>query len=313
MSIFSKVIGEITGSNTTKRRENDLNKATGEYQQGLYGQGDTLRALLAELQKAVAGQYQNARMGRTQAQGNYNNYLGGLRTQSANENDSLINRLLQQITGELDNSANSQRQAFQKYASADLGYAAPELEAFYGSRGMNTNSGAVSQALAKQILGIKGKEFDLEQNLANQRLGALSSIFGQQANNTREDLTFARQKEMDNFLKQLGFAREDETNIGNYKNQLNFSTPLDLEQSILQFQRGGAALPLNIAQQGAENARARQNSIESSLENGLASLISAGIGGYGLTGSSGNPYAGASTGSSNLDLGAYNDIFRNLR
>lgn len=203
-------------------------------------------------------------------------------------------RNLEALRGEteaaLAPSEQAQRQAFEEFAAGRLGEVTPEIEAQLAARGLSAKGGTFAAALAQQLRGLGEQRFGLEQQLAQQRQAAVlaNAISAQQQQQALENMLFGtglsqaqqqlqaglgigqteaelqrqndlylRQLEMENFLRRLGIAREDELAQRGIQQNLQYNLPLQLVQQAGQLRLGnlGQQLQLDLAKLGAAQQR----------------------------------------------------------
>ena len=227
-----------------------LESAYGQYGTGALGMEDKLR-------QAITGQ------------------LGATRTGL----ESILGRKEVGIRSELD-----------KYLSGEFRQSLPEIEAVMASRGLSLGGGTASEALGQELSRLGGVRYqtlaDLEREREGQSLenlyreanigqsleerlfgtgredlqGMLQSRLGigqQEAQLTREDQLDYQQNLMNQYLRNLGFSREDERAEQGFQYDLR-GQRLPLEQTMQQMRLGQLGQEAQLAQGNLERKRSNE-------------------------------------------------------
>ena len=284
---------------------NDLQKNLSSYLAGLPRQETLQRgSLIANLQGQTNTALQQALQGQNTLSDALRAKIQGLFGGEQTQLQGLLQNRNQQVLTDLD-----------KYLSGASVQPAEELQAQLASRGISSSGGAYASALARLMAGLGEQKFNvqnqLSQNTAQQLIdliqGRTSNLANLEqgftdvgrgnveqtlqnqmglaqtgANLTREDQNAQRQREMDNYLRGIGFGREDLTGARGIQNTLKYQAPINLESQLQNILIQNRQNRIPGATQDYLQAKQNQQQLAGLAgAAGLSFLLPTGLGGFG--------------------------------
>lgn len=220
--------------------------------------------------------------------------------------------------------------ALNRYLSGQFAQELPEIESALGSRGLSIRGGTASEALGQQLAKLGGVRFQALSDLARERAGTtgenvlreaqikqalegqtfgtgredllnrLQQMLGlsqQRFQTTREDQLRGGQREFENYLRNLGIARERESGEEQFQFGLR-GQKLPLEQQIKQM----ALIPFE------QRTALQQNQLAGAQQREAATTGAIGE----LVGSIFSKFAGPKLGSIGSSPGSQDQIYKKL-
>ena len=275
-SQFSNLIAQLKGESESQR-QGLLGQLGGDVESAYGRYGGQAAGLEDKLRQAISGSLGQTRTG------------------------------LEDILGRKERTIESE---LGRYLSGEFTQNLPEIEAQLASRGLGLQGGTAAEALGQELSRLGGVRYQTYADLAREResqslenllreggiqqalegqlygtgrqdiQGLLKSRLGLAeagAGLTREDQLMGQQRQYEDYLRQLGFARESEVGEEQALRGMR-GQRLDLEQMIQQMILQNKGLQTQQAQQALAGAQQR----EGAVLGGLGSLAGSFLGSYAL-------------------------------